>query len=158
MLNMGIDQALGITGVVITNDTKELIFYEYLRTKKDDFETKFHRIESIANRIVTIAAKYSPDKIIIEGLPFGMRNSNSTRDLAGLQAVIICKLIQFGCVTPTIIAPRACKLKATNDGNADKEKMKNALPKHVLKAFESTGAKKTTGIWDLADAWFLSLM
>jgi len=158
MLNMGIDQALGITGIVITDENKKLIFYKHLKTNKDDFETKFHRMEFIAHEIVTIITQYKPNKIIIEGLPFGMTNSNSTRDLAGLQAVIFCKIIQADYVTPTIITPRACKLKATGDGKADKEKMKNALPADVLKAFEATGAKKSTGIYDLTDSFWISQM
>lgn len=155
-VNMGIDQALGITGIVITDENKNLVFYEYLKTNKDDYETKFHRMESISTRIVDVADKYMPKNIFIEGLPFNNRQSNNTRDLAGLQAIIFRDLIKKH-VTPQIITPKACKKNATGNGRADKEDMKNALPEDVLEAFYATGAKKTTGIYDLTDAYWLSL-
>jgi Holliday junction resolvasome RuvABC endonuclease subunit len=82
---------------------------------------------------------------------------NATRDLAGLQFVIINKLRFKGTYSVDIIAPNAVKKLATGNGKAKKQELYEALPESTQKAFDELGVKKTTGRYDLTDAYWIAM-
>lgn len=85
-----------------------------------------------------------------EGLAMGNTKGNSGKDLAMLVGYIQSDLGPMKEVSPT-----ALKKFATGKGTASKQDMVNALPADVLKTFKEAGYKKTTGLTDLADAYFV---
>ena len=55
-----------------------------------------------------------------------------------------------------IVPPTTLKKFATGSGKADKNEMIAALPVDVREHFNAQGYKKTTGLTDVADAYWLS--
>ncbi len=149
---IGIDQSYSCTGICVFEDG-ELIHSEVLKTTKDI--DKFERASIIAEYILSTAVFNEPDCVGIEGLAFGMRG-DATRDLAGLQFCIINKLRFEGNFKVEIIAPNAVKKFATGDGRAKKEELYEALPQITQKTFLDIGVKKTTGLYDLTDAYWIA--
>ena len=153
MCVLGIDQSLTSSGIcIIENDT--IKHFTCIKTKKDDGDI-FDRSLIIINELEQLVIEHNVSKITIEGLPFNMR-SNVTRDLAGLQAVIICHCKLKFNITPQIIPPKQLKKFATESGNAKKEDMVEALPEEYRNSIFDAGYKKSTGLYDLADAYFLA--
>jgi Holliday junction resolvasome RuvABC endonuclease subunit len=98
---------------------------------------------------------HKPDFIALEGLAFGM-TGNATRDLAGLQFSIITVARYIDLINIEIVTPLSVKKFATDNGKAKKEDMIAALPILVGDMFRERGFKKTTGLADLADAYFIA--
>jgi len=151
---LGIDQSYSCTGLVLLRDD-ELVHTEALKSPKamDVHE----RANWIGTHIQMLADVHKPDVIAIEGLAFGMRG-DATRDLAGLQFVIINKL-RFHCrgqFPIEIVSPKTVKKFATDDGKAKKEALYEALPENAQKQFLKLGVKKTTGLYDLTDAYWIA--
>ena len=152
MKALGIDQSYNSTGIVIL-ENDNIIHAEQFKCDKD--KNRFAQAYQIALYIADIVDKFEPDKISIEGLAFGMRG-NATRDLGGLQFVIVSHLQEVKNKKVEIVAPLSVKKFATGSGRAKKEQMINSLPKDVLEWFENLGVKKTTGLADLADAYWIA--
>jgi len=117
---------------------------------------KFERSNLIAEFLLSTAVFHKVDLVAIEGLAFGMRG-DATRDLAGLQYAIVNKLRFEGGFRVEIIAPNAVKKFATGDGRAKKEVLYEALPKSTQEVFLGIGVKKTTGLYDLTDAYWIAM-
>lgn len=116
----------------------------------------FDRSVEVADFVVKKSIQYSPKLITLEGLAFGMRG-DATRDLAGLQFTIINALRERPDQIPVkIISPKTLKKFATESGKANKVEMIERLPKNIREQFEKAGFKKTTGLADLADAYWLA--
>mgnify|MGYP001823205010 CR=1 FL=1 len=151
---LGIDQSYSCTGlIVIEGDVLKHV--EALKSPKDmDIHA---RANWIATHIQMLADLHSPDCVGIEGLAFGMRG-DATRDLAGLQFVIINKLLfhSRGDYPIEIVAPNAVKKFATGNGKAKKEELYESLPKLTQERFLEVGVKKTTGLYDLTDAYWIA--
>jgi len=156
---LSIDQSYTCSGIVVLNDG-QVEHCEVFKTKKPedkkDMGVTYHRAFLVAEHISGIAKKYKPDFISIEGLAFGMRG-NATRDLAGLQFVIVVDLIERLGFSVEVVSPKTAKLFATGSGKAKKIEMIEALPEDTLKLFQDLGVKKTTGLGDLADAYWIGL-
>ena len=144
---MGIDQSFTSTAVYI--DGTSPIVTVIKSNKSDDVYT---RAQYIANQVVTIAQTHKPTTINIEGLAFGSVG-NATRDLAGLQMLIICALRTAG-FDPKVIPPNTLKKASTQDGRASKEKMHECLPDNIKLSLSTY--KKSSGLYDLVDAYWLS--
>jgi Holliday junction resolvasome RuvABC endonuclease subunit len=56
-----------------------------------------------------------------------------------------------------IIPPKTVKKIATGNGNASKDDMIEHLPKIVREEFAAIGYKKSTGLKDLADAYWIGI-
>lgn len=100
------------------------------------------------------------ERVVFEDLAFGARG-DATRNLAGLLFVLIQVLLEYNTIYGLnigleVVAPTSLKKFATKSGKADKTQMVAALPKDVLKQFADAKFKKTTGLTDLADAYWLS--
>lgn len=104
----------------------------------------------------SVFLKYQPQQIRLEGLAFGMRG-NATRDLSGLLFTIVNVISHLHVFKNfRIIAPTQVKKAATGSGKAKKKEMITALPAEVLKLFKDKNYKQTTGLTDLADAYWIS--
>lgn len=156
---LSIDQSYTCSGIVVLNDG-HMEHCEVFKTKKPDdakdMKQTYHRAFLVSERIAKLAKDYNPDLISIEGLAFGMRG-NATRDLAGLQFVIVVELIERLKYDVEVLSPLTVKKFATGSGKAKKIEMIEALPENIHKKFLDLGVKKTTGLGDLADAYFIGM-
>lgn len=151
MTILAIDQSYTSSGIVVLDDDN-ILHAERFITDKD--EEIYRRAWDITNRTVELAEQYEVEYIAIEGLAFS-KFGNATRDLAGLQFVIICKLRFEYDFEIRIAPPKTMKKVATGSGNAKKGDLIDALPDHHRKQFEAMNLKKTTGLSDLADAYWI---
>lgn len=149
-MQIGIDQSFTSTGLVISQDNK-LLHYQVILSNST--YSNFHRAIDITKQIHFICKDYQPDIVNIEGLAFGMKG-NATRDLAGLQYCVITQLIKDN-IPYNIIPPTTLKKFATGNGKANKQQMYSFLPLDVKESFQ--GIKKTYGLYDLTDAYWLSI-
>jgi Holliday junction resolvasome RuvABC endonuclease subunit len=148
---LAIDQSYTSTGIIILDEDR-IEHVEIFKTKKELLI--FTRAHNITTHILSLVKHYEPDIIAIEGLAFGMRG-NATRDLAGLQFAIITVIQEQYGYTIDILAPLTVKKFATGSGKAKKMEMFNALPQEVKDLFVGKGWKKTTGLSDATDAYWI---
>lgn len=154
MCILGIDQSYTKTAFVIIGDNNGLEEFGVISTNKE--ENSFSRALSVSCAINDVYLRYTPSIVNIEGLAFGLKG-NATRDLAGLQYVILVRLMDIDPnVNFNIITPKSVKKFATDNGNASKKDMINALPDMVKQKFMDRNYKLTTGLADLADAYFIA--
>lgn len=154
MRYLGVDQSYTSSGIVIMDDNAELVHSEIFKTSKE--EDVFVRAWTISEKIVALIKEYRVESVSIEGLAFGSVNANATRDLAGLQFLIVTKVRLVLGLHIEIIAPTSLKKYATTSGKATKKDMIAALPPLVLEHFKTQGFRVTTGLADLTDAYFLA--
>lgn len=157
MITMGLDQSYKKSGIVILEDTN-MIHYEVFSTT-DKSDDRYEQSYILSQHIKAVVEEWKPEKMAIEGLAFGSRG-NVTRDLAGLQYATIIQLRHAACkVRPEIgiIAATTLKKFATGSGKAKKEDVIASLPINIKTQFDLI-AKKTTGLDDLADAYYLAQM
>lgn len=153
-LILGIDQSFTKTGVVLLDNVNDIIVAAMcISSCKDD--DIFKRAYDITNRLSQVALQYKPDYIMIEGLAFGA-TGNAARDLSGLQFVIATKLKYELAFDVNVVSPRTVKKLACGNGTAEKNSVLEGLPPNVLAYFKSLGFKKTTGLTDLADAYWIA--
>lgn len=153
MRYLGIDQSYSSTGICVAENGQLIHSTTYKTAKEDDI---FQRAWNISEKLVAIIKEYGVDFVSIEGLAFGSANANATRDLAGLQYLIVCKIRIVLGIPVLITAPTALKKFATGAGKASKKEMISSLPPEIEETFRSQGFKLTTGLADLADAWHLA--
>ncbi len=153
MIVLGIDQSYNSSGIVVLSN-ENIIHSECFKSNKS-FD-RFGQAYEIAMHISKVLDKYEPDVVSIEGLAFGMKG-NVTRDLGGLQFVIISHLQEVKKQPVKIIAPLTVKKFATGNGRAKKNEMIECLPSNVSENFLALGVKKTTGLADLADAYWIAM-
>lgn len=162
---LGIDQSFTSTGVVVINDSGAMIKSATIKTPKDlDI---FERAWQVANTISTdYINAYTPEMIGLEGLAFS-KFGDATRDLAGLQFTLVNHLrhihsydeVDDELVPNThviVVSPNELKKFATTKGNAKKQQMVDCLPKYVLESFKKQNYKKTTGLYDVTDAYWIA--
>lgn len=151
---MGIDQSFRCTGFVICED-KRMIHAEVFKTTTE--HDTYYRAWLIAREASRIAKKHKVEWINIENLAYGARG-NATRDLGILLGALVIKLNVVQGYDMEEIAPTTLKKFGSGHGFAKKPAMIEALPDNVRKKFDELGVKKTTGLSDLADSYFLSQM
>jgi Holliday junction resolvasome RuvABC endonuclease subunit len=149
MVVFGIDQSLTCTGLCVFEDN-ELIAFNLIHSNKE--EDGLTRILDICTHIGELAQHKKPDVIAIEGLSYGS-NSTSARILAALYYFIEYTARRYGC--EFISYPPTKVKKFATKGNASKAEMILALPPEIHKMFVEAGFKKTTGLADLTDAFFI---
>ncbi len=148
MTTIGIDQSFTCTAMYVVDGIDNPI----ITIPSDKTQDIYTRAQHIADNVVQFTVQYKPSQIRIEGLAFGSTGS-ATRDLAGLQMLIICELIKAG-YTPTIIPPNTLKKFATTKGRASKQEMHDALPQVIKDRIAHY--KKTKGLYDVVDAYWLA--
>lgn len=155
---IGIDQSLTKTGYCILNRAGEIVDAGILSTSKD--LSSYQRSWDIAILLSQVVTQHNVSFAAIEGLAFG-QIGNATRDLTGLQYTIIHMLERIKCSISSevqIYAPTTVKKYATGSGKADKAAMIASLPDDPKNYFVNKGFKKTTGLGDLTDAYFIARM
>ena len=148
---LGIDQSYTSSGLVIIADGEVELCEKYSSDKSED---SFARAWDISVFIRNVAVTRKVDFVGIEGLAFGMRG-DATRDLAGLQFCIV-NLLREQEFAVEVIAPNAVKKFATGNGKAQKQELYEALPLNTQTKFLELGVKKTTGLYDLTDAYWIA--
>lgn len=147
---LGIDQSFTSTGYVIINE-HDVITYGIISSPKSDGDV-FTRARIITNKLVSLSSEYQVDQVFIEGLAFG-GVGDATRQLSGLQFLIVDSLRPLNI---TIVPPTTLKKFATGKGNAKKEDMYNSLSPDIKTLFHEGNLKKTKGLYDCTDAFFLA--
>jgi Holliday junction resolvasome RuvABC endonuclease subunit len=154
-LFLGIDQSFSSTGTVILDEESNIIDVSIISSPKTvDF---FERAWIISQELNNLIYKYKPSHIALEGLAFGGMG-NATRQLSGLQYTIINSFrkdpnILIDCL---IIPPTTVKKFATTKGSSKKEELYNCLPDYAKDRFTEMGLKKTKGLYDCVDAFWIS--
>ena len=149
---LGIDQSYTCSGLIVLEDG-EVIHAE--KFSSDTTKDKPGRAWEVAKQIGRLVTRFNPDIVALEGLAFGMRG-DATRDLAGLQFTIVNVLRYHYDTECIVVSPRTVKKVATGNGKADKMEMYNLLPKKIKNLFEEMGLKKSTGMLDLTDAYYIA--
>ena len=153
---LGIDQSYTSSGYVVLDESGEVVEFGTIRTTVEKDGDTFDRAAKVAATACDLAVKFNPSLVGFEGLAFSMMG-NATRDLAGLQFVLITQLrkTSFGS-NLVIVSPNLLKKFATGDGKAKKEAMVAALPQKFLDDILERKFKKTTGLYDIADAYWIA--
>ena len=150
---LGIDQSYNSCAWVIAEGASVSKFGVF---KSDKTQGVYDRSLFIAQSISQLVKDQSITHLNIEGLAFAMRG-DSTRDLAGLLfSIMIILKIDHPTLYRREIAPTSLKKFATGSGKSDKNQMIEALPVDIKQQFVDSGYKKTTGLTDLTDAYWLS--
>lgn len=156
MLILGIDQSYTSTGICMIDQNKHILHHELI--KSDKTQDIFLRSKFIIDRISYIINMNSPNAIGIEGLSFS-NFGNATRDLAGLQFVLVHMLrfdFDYNNSMLAIIPPTKLKMYGSGKGNSKKDDMVASLPENVLQLFKDSNYKKTSGLYDATDAYFIA--
>jgi len=152
---LGIDQSYTCTGYVIVDESNVIHKFGTFKTTKD--KDVYERAIELADFIEDLVTQYSIKDVRIEGLAFGIRG-DATRDLAGLQFVVITRLkVKHPSTVVKIIAPTSLKKFATGTGKSDKAAMITAVPQNVMDKFVTAKLKKSSGLADVTDAYWLAL-
>src|SRR5574343_42214 len=157
MYDVGMDQSFTSTGYVIKDENSTIIKYGTCSSPKSGGQDIYKRAWDISQQLKDIFKEYSIDSpICIEGLSFGGFGS-ATRDLAGLQFTIINVLREIHYFNNIhVISPMSLKKSALGIGKGSKIDMHNAVPENVKTMFINDKYKKTNGLYDIVDAYWLS--
>jgi Holliday junction resolvasome RuvABC endonuclease subunit len=155
---LAVDQSYTSCGIIVLEYIEDKEDYKIVHLERfvTNVETDmFARAWEVTQRIAELAMTCGVDYTALEGLAFAMAG-NATRDLAGLQYVIVTALRYVEKQGVLVIPPNTVKKIATGKGNAKKEEMYEALPQEVKQMFEDAKLKKTTGRYDLTDAYWIA--
>lgn len=151
---IGVDQSFTSSGVCVIDGGEATRLYT-IKTSSENGDT-FARANLVATKIATAIGEHGASLICLEGLAFS-KFGNATRDLAGLQyAVIVLLRYKYNFEHIIIIPPNELKKFATGHGNASKDDMVGALPPHIDKNIRDQNYKKSTGLYDVTDAYWLA--
>ncbi len=153
MIILSIDQSYTHCAWCVT-DRQNVVEFDVIKSDKE--KNIYERSLAISLELSRIYNHYSPEEIRLEGLAFGMRG-DATRDLAGLLFTIVNVLSHINQFKNfKIISPKTVKKTGTGSGKATKKEMIAALPPDIMKLFKDKNFKQTTGLSDLADAYWIS--
>mgnify|MGYP003583375380 CR=1 FL=1 len=154
MRRLSIDQSYNFCAYIVWNDG-EVEQFGVISSKHLEADV-FGRARYVAECILDVCDKNDINNINIEGLAFGA-TGNVARDLAGLLFTIINIVTykrpatKFELFPPTSVK----KIAVGTSKGVDKKQMIAALPHDIRQQFELAGFKKTTGLSDLADAYWI---
>lgn len=150
---LAVDQSYTHCAYCVT-EGKQVIDFGVL--KSDTNTDMYKRALDLSLRLGQVFMKHQPEEIRLEGLAFGTRG-NATRDLSGLIFTIVNVISHLHVFNNfRIIAPTQVKKTGTGSGKAKKREMIEALSADVKKLFKDKNYKLTTGLADLADAYWIS--
>ncbi len=150
---IGIDPSITSLGIVVLNQEGELVYFSKITSvlPKTYLEDRLIDIDESVTKVVT---EFQPTAVGIEGLSYGSVSS-STRDLAQLYGVLSTRIRRDFDIYAKVYAPTSVKKFATGSGKADKKDMFNILPADLQELFSSK-YKKTTGLYDITDAYHIA--
>lgn len=152
MTILSVDQSYTSSGIVTLSEDGRVLASELY--KSDPEQDIFQRAWVITDHIASVADHCHARFVALEGLAYA-KAGDATRDLAGLQFVITSVLRFIHGYHVEIVYPTTAKKVATGKGNSKKEALLEVLPDDVRQAFDRMGAKKTTGLMDLTDAYWI---
>ncbi len=154
---LAVDQSFTSSGLfvleVCDSDVTKVIHCERFVTN-DNLDI-FARAMQVAERVDIVATNFNVNHIAIEGLAFS-KMGDATRDLAGLQFTVV-NFQRMKSRDVLIIPPNTVKKIATGKGNAKKEQLYEALPADIKNLLDANKYKKTTGRYDLTDAYWIGI-
>jgi len=148
---LAVDQSFTCSGIVVMND-RQMVQCETFKTDKS--KDIYLRTWEVVLKLCQMYSDYEPDIVALESLSFSSFG-NATRDLAGLQFSIVTHLRHIQGYDVRIVPIGTIKKLATGKGNAKKVQLLECLPNDVRKTFDDYGVKKSTGLLDLTDAYWL---
>lgn len=148
---LGIDQSFTKTALCLFDYSGELQNFHVIKTKGGKDTSWEKRMVGIVEELDKFTKDNEVSIVVLEGLSTG-RNTVMSRPLAGLFYYICAYLYQRG-ITYHNVSPKEVKKFAVK-GDADKEDMVNALPEDIKNMFLERYSK-STGLTDLADAYFI---
>ena len=150
---IGIDQSFTNNAFCIFNNLGELVDFDVIKSKKVTDDTSYEeRILEITEALFEKLERHNIRHISLEGLSMA-KNSITARHLAGLFYYLCIEFKKRG-ISYSVIPPTTVKKFAVK-GNAKKEEMFEVLPQDIKEQFLERGFKKTTGLFDLTDAYFI---
>jgi Holliday junction resolvasome RuvABC endonuclease subunit len=151
---LGIDQSYTSSGAIVLDESGAIVSAVIIRS--DPANDVYDRAVAISTAINAIIRTANPAVVALEGLAFG-KFGNATRDLAGLQFVIITNIRRlFPDVQISIISPNSLKKFATTSGKAKKVDMHAALPEEIKQHFKQNKFLATKGLYDITDAYWIA--
>lgn len=158
---LGIDQSFTSTGIFVF-ERHQPKTCDILSTQKQEGEFDyFVRATEIADGVQAKLEEYYPTSVVLEGLGFAA-SGNQTRNLAGLQFVIMDRVIQFKKeknpnMVIHIVAPTTLKKYATGNGKAKKDDMLSYMMAPFLDVWmKLKEVPASKGRSDLVDAFWLA--
>ncbi len=148
---LAIDQSYTSSGIVIFRNGAVVHCERFCTDKSKDI---FVRAWEVSEHVAKLAKDWNAQLIAMEGLAFGGKG-NATRDLAGLQFVITTQMRFIRNKDVKIYAPGTIKKLATGKGNSPKTMLLDVIPDEIRTKFDDLGVKKTTGLLDLVDAYWI---
>lgn len=155
---LGIDQSFTSTGYSILDENNQIVDFGRIITTEEAQGDVFERAYFVAYYVGVLYQAHLPKLVALEGLAFS-KFGDATRDLAGLQFTIVNYLrnvIQIPKEEILIPTPNTVKKFATGKGNSNKDALVDSLPKDVLQLFKDRKYKKTTGLTDVTDAYWIA--
>lgn len=150
---MGIDQSYTSSGCCVIENG----ITTYVGTiSSDATEDFFDRAWYVAQEIIKLVECYNPTYIFMEDLAFSSIG-NATRQLGGLQYVIVTSIRKQLNREVTLVPPTTLKKFATGKGNSKKDEMYISLPSDVKDLLTAKKFKKTKGLGDVVDAYWLAM-
>lgn len=147
---LSLDQSLSCSGFTIYTENS-LESFGAIRRPKEITETVQQLIFMI-NQIVKLLDDNKVELVVLEGLSLGI-NSGSTRGLAALYYNILSECYKRN-IDYIVVPPTKVK-KTAGSGTLGKQGMIDALPKEFLELVLSAGYKKSTGLADIADSYWI---
>jgi len=149
---IGIDLSMTSTGVVVLDNNK--VVEEFFIIKTSPKTNIYKRSLQVADKINQVILKYPNYDVYLEAPAF-LGKGSRVYQLFGFH-YFIATLIYRHKNNSYQIAPSSLKKRTTGNGRANKEDMLDALPEDIKKLFADSGFKKSTGLYDLTDAYFLA--
>ena len=151
---LGVDQSYTSSGYCVIGPTNLVTDIGVFKTDKNlDI---YSRALKVSEFVISKIQQHKVNHLVLEGLAFGM-TGNSTRDLAGLLFTVMTNVRSRKIkVIESIVAPTALKKFATGSGTAAKGNMYTHVPTEVKRMITDGGLKKTTGMYDACDAYWLA--
>lgn len=150
---IAIDQSFTHTAVCVFENNGELKEFTVLKSSKTEKDSSYEiRIKQIVENLMEYISKFDVTNIALEGLSMN-KNSTTARPLGGLYYHMCINFINANIEYETI-PPKTVK-KFAKHGNASKDEMYEVLPNEIKDMFTKENYKKTTGLYDLTDAYFI---
>ena len=155
---VGIDQSFTSTGAVII-DSATGIIHQSIRIVSNKDTDIYERVRMISDELFKWIEEHTTTdcSLVFEGLGFSSIG-NATRDLAGLQFHLII-LARYTYQRKVFIYPPLTVKKTANIPKGvkkNKAAMIDALPEHAKNYFATCGYKKTQGLPDVTDAFWIA--
>ncbi len=150
---IAIDQSFRNTAVCIFENDGELKEFKVLKSLKTKKESNYEiRIKEIVEELMDYISNFDVTNVVLEGLSMN-KNSTTARPLGGLYYHMCINFINAN-IEYEVLPPKTVK-KFAKHGNAKKDEMYEVLPDEIKDRFLKANYKKTTGLYDLTDAYFI---